>query len=50
MGPDEFHERYPGADEVGLRNNAYTNVMAAWIADTAPRVLNLLPDTRRAEL
>ena len=31
MGPDEFHERYPGAAEGGLRNNAYTNVMAAWI-------------------
>ena len=26
MGPDEFHEKYPGADEGGLRNNAYTNV------------------------
>jgi trehalose/maltose hydrolase-like predicted phosphorylase len=24
MGPDEFHERYPGAAEGGLRNNAYT--------------------------
>ena len=31
MGPDEFHEQYPGATEGGLRNNAYTNVMAAWI-------------------
>ena len=50
MGPDEFHERYPGAEEGGLRNNAYTNVMVAWIADTAPRVLNLLPGTRRAAL
>jgi trehalose/maltose hydrolase-like predicted phosphorylase len=50
MGPDEFHERYPGAAEGGLRNNAYTNVMVAWIADTAPRVLNLLPGTRRAAL
>src|SRR6478735_9526987 len=50
MGPDEFHEKYPGAAEGGLRNNAYTNVMVAWIADTAPRVLNLLPGTRRAAL
>jgi trehalose/maltose hydrolase-like predicted phosphorylase len=50
MGPDEFHERYPGAEKGGLRNNAYTNVMVAWIADTAPRVLNLLPGTRRAAL
>jgi trehalose/maltose hydrolase-like predicted phosphorylase len=50
MGPDEFHEKYPGATEGGLRNNAYTNVMVAWIADTAQRVLALLPDSRRAAL
>lgn len=30
MGPDEYHDAYPGADHPGLRNNAYTNVMAAW--------------------
>ena len=35
MGPDEFHEAYPGAAEGGLRNNAYTNVMAAWCIDKA---------------
>ena len=37
MGPDEFHEKYPGADEGGLRNNAYTNVMVAWICETRRR-------------
>jgi trehalose/maltose hydrolase-like predicted phosphorylase/beta-phosphoglucomutase-like phosphatase (HAD superfamily) len=47
MGPDEFHEKYPDADEGGLRNNAYTNVMVAWICDTARQVLDLLPKTRR---
>jgi trehalose/maltose hydrolase-like predicted phosphorylase len=50
MGPDEFHEKYPGATQGGLRNNAYTNVMAAWIAETAQRVLELLPASRRAAL
>ncbi|MBA3737476.1 MAG: glycoside hydrolase family 65 protein [Actinobacteria bacterium] len=50
MGPDEFHERYPGAEEGGLRNNAYTNVMVAWIVHTAPQVLDLLPKSRRAAL
>ncbi len=50
MGPDEFHEGYPGADDGGLRNNAYTNVMVAWIVSTAPRVLALLPASRRAVL
>jgi alpha,alpha-trehalase len=47
MGPDEFHEKYPGADEGGLRNNAYTNVMVAWICETALHALDLLPSSRR---
>jgi trehalose/maltose hydrolase-like predicted phosphorylase len=47
MGPDEFHEKYPGATEGGLRNNAYTNVMVAWLCETAQAVLDLLPASRR---
>jgi trehalose/maltose hydrolase-like predicted phosphorylase len=47
MGPDEFHEKYPGAEEGGLRNNAYTNVMVAWSCETAGKVLKLLPESRR---
>jgi alpha,alpha-trehalase len=47
MGPDEFHEKYPGASEGGLRNNAYTNVMVAWLCETAQHVLDLLPASRR---
>ena len=50
MGPDEFHERYPGAADGGMRNNAYTNVMAAWICETAQVVLELLPASRREAL
>jgi trehalose-phosphatase len=50
MGPDEFHEKYPGATEGGLRNNVYTNVMVAWICQTAREVLELLPVTRRQAL
>jgi trehalose/maltose hydrolase-like predicted phosphorylase len=50
MGPDEFHEKYPGADEGGLRNNAYTNVMVAWIMHVAQDVLDLLPESRAAAL
>ena len=46
MGPDEFHEKYPGAEQGGLRNNAYTNVMVAWLCDIAQAVLSLLPGTR----
>jgi trehalose-phosphatase len=50
MGPDEFHEKYPDSSEPGLRNNAYTNVMVAWIADAACRLLNMLPARRRRTL
>ena len=46
MGPDEFHEKYPGAEEGGLRNNAYTNVMVAWLCGVACEVLSQLPDSR----
>jgi trehalose/maltose hydrolase-like predicted phosphorylase len=50
MGPDEFHEKYPGADESGLSNNAYTNVMVAWICEKARGVLKLLTERRRDTL
>jgi trehalose/maltose hydrolase-like predicted phosphorylase len=46
MGPDEFHEKYPDAPEGGLRNNAYTNVMVAWLCDIASQLLTLLPGGR----
>jgi beta-phosphoglucomutase family hydrolase len=50
MGPDEFHEGYPNSPAPGLKNNAYTNVMAVWVLCRALDVLQLLPDIRRAEL
>ncbi len=50
MGPDEFHEKYPDADGMGLRNNAYTNVMVAWICEKAGQVLGLLTERRRDTL
>lgn len=31
MGPDEYHDAYPDRAEPGLDNNAYTNVMTAWL-------------------
>lgn len=50
VGPDEFHTQYPDSDSLGLNNNAYTNVMAAWVIRTARRALDLLADERKAEL
>jgi alpha,alpha-trehalase len=50
MGPDEFHEKYPGAPEPGVNNNAYTNVMAAWLFCRALDTLRMLPPERRRDL
>jgi alpha,alpha-trehalase len=50
MGPDEYHDAYPGADRPGLDNNAYTNIMAVWVLQRALDVIALLPDDRRREL
>ncbi|GGY76872.1 glycoside hydrolase family 65 protein [Marinobacter zhanjiangensis] len=50
MGPDEFHTQYPDREELGLDNNAYTNVMAAWVLKTTDVVLKLLGEDRKAEL
>ena len=50
MGPDEFHEAYPGAREGGLRDNAYTNVMAIWCIEHALYALDLLDGWAREDL
>ena len=31
MGPDEFHEKYAESDKGGVKDNAYTNIMVAWM-------------------
>jgi trehalose/maltose hydrolase-like predicted phosphorylase len=50
MGPDEFHDKYPGALQGGLRNNAYTNVLVAWLCGIAGELLPLLPASRAEAL
>ena len=50
MGPDEYHEKYPGAKQPGLKNNAYTNVMAVWVLERALQVLDMLMSDARREL
>mgnify|MGYP001825921939 CR=1 FL=1 len=52
MGPDEFHTGYPGRVETapGLDNNAYTNVMAAWVLMRAADLLDRLSPHRRRDL
>jgi trehalose/maltose hydrolase-like predicted phosphorylase len=50
MGPDEYHDGYSGRAAPGIDNNAYTNVLTAWVLRRALDVLALLPGHRREEL
>ncbi|WP_329331799.1 glycoside hydrolase family 65 protein [Streptomyces sp. NBC_00663] len=50
VGPDEYHEAYPGAITPGLDDNAYTNVTAAWVLTRTLELLRALPEPRRREL
>jgi alpha,alpha-trehalase len=50
MGPDEYHDGYPGPALPGLRNNAYTNVMTVWVLCRALEILDLLPDQHAREV
>jgi HAD superfamily hydrolase (TIGR01509 family) len=44
MGPDEFHDGYPGHPAGGVRDNAYTNILTAWLLH---RTVNLLESVDR---
>ncbi|MBC2904168.1 glycoside hydrolase family 65 protein [Streptomyces cupreus] len=50
VGPDEYHDAYPGASAPGLDDNAYTNVTAAWVLTRTLEVIDALPEPRRREL
>ncbi|QFG21282.1 glycoside hydrolase family 65 protein [Actinomadura sp. WMMB 499] len=50
MGPDEYHDGYPGRERPGIDNNAYTNVLTAWVLRRTLDALALLPENRDAEL
>ncbi|OIJ95329.1 glycoside hydrolase family 65 protein [Streptomyces monashensis] len=50
VGPDEYHDSYPGATRPGLDDNAYTNVMATWVLTRALELVRRLPAWRREEL
>ena len=53
MGPDEYHTAYPDADLVkhgGMKNSAYTNVMAAWVLTRASDLIDLVPKIQSIRL
>ena len=50
VGPDEYHDAYPDRDGAGLDNNAYTNVMTAWLMCRALDTIDVLQDHTGSEL
>ena len=42
MGPDEFHEKLPGSEVPGVKDNAYTNIMVAWLLEKAMEAIDSL--------
>ncbi|AEN11034.1 MULTISPECIES: glycosyl hydrolase family 65 protein [unclassified Streptomyces] len=50
VGPDEYHDGYPGAERPGLDDNTYTNVTAAWVLSRAGELCRDLPGSRCGQL
>ncbi|HXW35895.1 MAG TPA: glycosyl hydrolase family 65 protein, partial [Acidimicrobiales bacterium] len=50
MGPDEFHDGYPWSDDPGIDDNAYTNVMAAWLFARVAELVELLEESGRSQM
>ena len=49
MGPDEYHDGYPGRDAKGVNNNAYTNVMMVWLFRQLLELFDHIPAQRQRE-
>ncbi|MDV6014258.1 HAD-IA family hydrolase [Haloechinothrix sp. LS1_15] len=50
MGPDEFHDGYPGRAGQGIDNSSYVNVMVAWTLRRALDAHQLLGESHGSEL
>jgi len=50
MGPDEFHEEHPNSPGGGVKDNAYTNLMVAWLFKQAKGIFDKLGDSANEEL
>lgn len=50
MGPDEFHEEHKKSPGGGLKDNAYTNIMVAWLFSKAFEILNQLSEKNQNEI
>jgi HAD superfamily hydrolase (TIGR01509 family) len=50
MGPDEYHDGYPEHPGEGLDDNAYTNVMAAWVCSRPAKIMEAFRGRDRRDL
>jgi beta-phosphoglucomutase family hydrolase len=50
MGPDEFHEHMPGSEKGGLKDNAYTNIMVAWLLGKVPKLIAVAGEDKASML
>lgn len=50
MGPDEFHEEHEASPGGGVKDNAYTNIMVAWLFTKAFEILEKLPENSNKKI
>jgi beta-phosphoglucomutase family hydrolase len=50
IGPDEFHNGYPDAQNAGVDNNAYTNILASWTICRALELLDQMPSDHSKQI
>lgn len=50
VGPDEYHDAYPKSETPGVKNNAYTNIMAVFVINKAIELQKILSQARLEEL
>ncbi len=50
VGPDEFHTQYPDSEDGGLDDNAYTNIMTAWLLHKTTNTFKHRPETVKQEM
>lgn len=50
IGPDEYHDTYADNKTPGLKNNAYTNIMAVYVLNKAVELQSILSEIHFSEL
>ncbi|MDM8555535.1 HAD-IA family hydrolase [Desulfococcaceae bacterium HSG7] len=50
MGLDEFHEKLPGSNSHGIKDNAYTNILVVWLLEKALEIFQSFSTRTRNRL